>query len=124
MAGSIHQLIKKLSTAFTARGQQLQAKALSTDFFEQEISFASIIRLFDRKAYFEKLKALDQAPHKTSDWVAAKSPIEFMAGLERDTRARFRSRLDHYKAAAISKQVPPMILEQYRTVIDSIDSLE
>lgn len=120
MASTLRTLIKALSGALQKRSTQLRGATRETDFFAGEKSIESIFKLFDRSGYVEKLHALDKKSGPTKEWVANYSPVEFMAGLERDTRARYRSRLDHYRVAATTKRLPPIFFERYQKMIEQL----
>jgi hypothetical protein len=122
MAGTLQPLIDLLSKAFTSRSSQLRGVAPGTDFFTEQVTLEEIFKLFDRSDYVQRLKDLDQKSGPTQAWVAAHSPVEFMAGLERDLHARYKSRLDHYRAAAVSKNLPPLFFERYRTMIEKLEA--
>jgi hypothetical protein len=120
--GQLQNLISRLKTSLLVRASALRGRVPMPDFFDKEEDFDEVIKLFKRDSYVEALKGLDSGPHKMNKWVAAKSPAEFIAGLERDTRARTRSRLDHYRAAILTKQTTPMFHERYRTAVETLEA--
>ena len=122
MAKPLQKLMDRLTTSFEEGGSAAEGKSPSKDFFEIEKSKEEIFRLFDRSSYVSALKSFENKDLLIKDRVANKSPVEFMAGLERDTRARFGSRLDNYRSAALTKRMPVLFFEQYRSMIERVSA--
>lgn len=72
---------------------------------EQFADFDAIYKLFERKDQVQELRGLLDAPHSAAKWARLKSQAEYLSGLERDVRARFRNRLDRYRAASLQKEL-------------------
>lgn len=121
MSGTLPKLIDRLSEASELSGIALEGVGPSQDFFEKESAKEEIFKLFDRSEYVKSLHDLENKPHKAKERMLLKSPVEFMAGLERDVRARFGSRIDNYRSAALSKRMPTMFFERYRRFIESME---
>lgn len=119
---AVHKLISRLGVSFGSRGSALQGKSDDEDFFEKETSMTEIFDLFDRSEYILELKKIDGKVYSIKDRIANKSPTEFMAGLERDVRASYCSRLDNYRSAALSKQMPSAFFGSYGAMIRSVSS--
>ena len=122
MPGTLQPLIERLIEASSARGSALEGKSTTPDFFSKEATLDGIFKLFDRTEYVAKLKKLETKSHLIKERMAAKSPVEFMAGLERDVRARYGSRLDNYRSAALSKRMPALFFERYRGSIETLEA--
>ena len=121
MASDLRSLLQNLTDALTKRSRQLRGDMAGSDFFSGQKSLKAIFELFSRTDFVSKLRELDKKSVPTKEWVASYSPVEFMAGLERDTRARFRSRLDHYRVAATAKRLPVYFFERYQKMIEGLE---
>ena len=117
---AVHELIARLLKSIGSRGSALQGKSDEEDFFEKETSMTEIFDLFDRSEYILELKKIDGKDYQIKDRIANKSPTEFMAGLERDIRASYCSRLDNYRSAALSKQIPGAFFGRYQGWVRSM----
>ena len=120
--GKAQELIAKLNTGFESKSNSRNNVESSKDFFEDESSYEEIIALFDRKEYNDKLKTLETQKHLVKETVAAKCPIEFMTGLQRDTVALFTTRLDNYRSSSLSSKMPKLFFSKYTEFLDKLES--
>lgn len=74
-------------------------------------SFSSkdeFLKIFDRSELKSSLMELIGREHTAGEWIAKKSQMEYIAGLERDYRTRMRTRLDFSRSGALGSNFVKM----------------
>ena len=80
-----------------------------------------LFKLFDRSEELQKLNKIINSSHTAGQWVSEKAKMEFMAGMERDVRNRYRTRMQHYIAGTGSKTYLSNIMARHDIIVQQID---
>ena len=113
VADNLSKALKKQSTAHFNHNDY---ETIGDSFKSKD----ELFNQFDRSALLANLKSLYSTVHSSGKWVSTKSQMEYLCGMERDFRSRFRNRSDYFRSGSLNCNFTTASMDISSTIIDGI----